>query len=192
MELRNAVISASAVWKRDVGGDINLVDVMFQAVRVGRAAGEAIPAELPERLVGVRLVEIVDRELIKGDLIRTLSSEELAGRAEATVRAIEAEGILAGHSAIVKYVVALFTWHGCIHMAKATRRAYRTAKGEEDYNLDLRWHAYDIIRQWWAETETLGNPWVKFGVGVARLVEQGRGNQPVEDWVPADSPYWSN
>jgi hypothetical protein len=72
MELRNAVISASAVWKRDVGDDTNLVDVMFQAVRVARAAGEAVPAELPERLVGVRLVEIVDRELIKGDLIRTV------------------------------------------------------------------------------------------------------------------------
>jgi hypothetical protein len=190
MELREVVIKVSTDW-RAVGGDSNLLDVMFQAHRIVKALVIALPTSVPAKDVGVRLVEIVDRELIRGDLIRNVPPEELAKRAEAVVRAIDDEGLLPGYDRIVKYVVALFTWHGCIHMAKVTRRTHRTATGEDPYTPELRRQGYAIAAQWWRETESVGNPWVKFGVTVARALEHGRGNQPVNDWVPPDSPYWA-
>ncbi len=189
MQLREIVIQVSMDWK-NIGGDTNLVDVMFQALLIVKALNLELPTSLPGKQAGVRLVEIVDRELIRGDLMRTLSQEELAERAEAVVRAIDAEGLLP-YEAALKYVTALFTWHGCIHMAKATRRMYRTPTGEEAYSVELRRQGYAVILQWWTEAETRGNQWVRFGVSVARLFEHGRGNRPVEDWIPPDSPYWS-
>lgn len=189
MQLRDVVSQVSKDWK-NIGGDTNLVDVMFQAVRIVNALDLDLPTALPEKEAGVRLVEIIDRELIRGDLMRTLSQEELAKRAEAVVRTIDVEGLLP-YEAALKYVMALFTWHGCIHMAKATRRTHLTPTGEEPYTLELRRQGYALILQWWTEAETRGNPWVRFGVSVARLLEHRRGNRPVEDWIPPDSPYWS-
>ena len=189
MELHEAIARVSREWK-SIGGDTNLVDVVFQAHRLTKALGITLPTDRAAREVGVRLVEIVDRELIKGDLIRTLSSDELKARADAVVRAIDSESLLTGYEPAVKYVVALYTWHGCIHMAKATRRTHRTPTGEDAYTPELRQHGYALIQQWWRECDSVGNPWVKFGVTVARLLELGRGNQPVDDWVPRDSPYW--
>src|SRR5437867_5331668 len=113
MDLREAVINVSKDWRAAVSGDPNLVDVIFQAHRMAKALGIQLPTDLPTKEVGVRLVEIVDRELIKSNLIRTLSPDELARRAQAVVHAIEAEGLLAGYEPTVKYMMALFTWHGC-------------------------------------------------------------------------------
>ena len=111
-------------------------------------------------------------------------------RAEAVVRAIEGEDLLTTYEPTVKYIVALYTWHGCIHMAKTTRRTYRTSTGEDPYTPELRRHGYAVVEQWRKECESVGNPWVKFGVSLARRLEHGRGNRPVDDWVPRDSPYW--
>jgi hypothetical protein len=189
VDLREAIITVSRNWKT-VGGDSNLLDVIFQAHHMAKTCGIQVPTDLPTKEAGVRLVETVDRELIKGDLIRTLPPEELARRGEAVVRAIESEDLLTAYEAVVKYIVALYTWHGCIHIAKATRRTHRTATGEDPYTPELRRQGYALVQQWWKEAESVGNPWVKFGVSLARRLEQGRGHQPVDNWVPRDSPYW--
>ena len=57
MDLREVVIKVSTDWRR-VGGDSNLLDVMFQAHRIVKALGIGLPTGAPTKDVGVRLVEI--------------------------------------------------------------------------------------------------------------------------------------
>src|SRR5687767_2012556 len=113
MNLREAIGTVSREW-RPATGDTNLLDVIFQAHRIAKTLAIQVPINIPPKDTGVRLVEIVDRELIEGDLIRTVSPEELAMRATAVIRAIDGEDLLSAYEATVKYIVALYTWHGCI------------------------------------------------------------------------------
>ncbi len=151
--------------------------------------GVHLPTALPAKDVGVRLVELVDAELIKGRLIRTLSPQEVSARAEALVARIHADGLVP-HPIAVNYAITLFTWHGCIHMAKALRPTYRTPTGEAPYSLEIRQHGYQIIERSWREAEAGGNPFVRYGVTLARGLEVGRRNRIIDDWVPRESPYW--
>jgi hypothetical protein len=43
----------------------------------------------------------------------------------------------------------------------------------------------------------VGNPWVRYGVSLARLMEKGRKGDDFdyvvhENWIPKDSPYWDD
>ncbi|MBI4307150.1 MAG: hypothetical protein HY678_12605 [Chloroflexi bacterium] len=184
--LRRAVAKATN-WV-PAGGDTNLMDVHEHAERVAEILGLVLPSALPSNPSGVRLVELVDRELISGTLIRSLAPDELARRAVTlTARIREAE--LLKHAASANYIVALYIWHGCIHMAKSLRPTYRTTLGEVPYSLAQRQEAYSVIEQWWKAADQRGNPYVRFGVTLARALEHGRGNRVVDDWVPRESPY---
>jgi hypothetical protein len=185
---REAAARAAAAWPA-AGGDTNLLDVYTHAARIVSMLGVSLPAALPSKDVGVRLVELVDAELINGRLIRTLSPQEVSARAEALVTRIQAAGLL-GHSIAVNYAITLFIWHGCIHMAKTLRPTYRTPTGEAPYSLEIRRHGYRIIERSWREAEAEGNPFVRFGVTLARGLEVGRGNRIIDAWVPRGSPYW--
>jgi hypothetical protein len=127
-------------------------------------------------------------ELINGRLIRTLSPQEVAARVEALIARIQADGLLP-HPIAVNYAIVLFTWHGCIHMAKNLRPTYQTATGEAPYSLKIRRHGYQIIERSWREAEAEGNPFVRYGVTLARPLEVARGNRIIDDWVPRESPY---
>lgn len=185
---REAATRAAAAWPA-AAGDTNLVDVYLHAARIAEMLGVRPPMDLPPKDVGVRLVELVDAELIKGRLMRTLSPKEVAARAEALVARIRADGLLP-HSIAVNYAITLFTWHGCIHMAKTLRPTYRTPTGEAPYSLEIRQHGYAAIDHWWREAEAGGNPFVRYGLTLARALEQGRANRIIDDWVPRESPYW--
>ena len=185
---REAAARAAAAWPA-VGGDTNLLDVYIHATRIVQMHGVHLPAALPSKDGGVRLVELVDAELIKGRLIRTLSPQEVSARAEALIARIQADGLLS-HSIAVNYAIALFTWHGCIHMAKNLRPTYRTPTGEAPYSLEIRQHGYQIIERSWRQAVAEGNPFVRYGVTLARPLEVARGNRIIDDWVPRESPYW--
>jgi hypothetical protein len=79
-----------------------------------------------------------------------------------------------------------------MNMAKTTRKTYVTGSGEMPYSAELRISGYGSIRKCWKEEVRKGNPWVRFGVSVARALEVSRGKDVVDDWVPRDSPYWES
>ena len=84
MDLKQVVISVSKDW-RQISGDSNLFDVLFEAHRIVKALAIAVPSDVPAKDIGVRLVEIVG--------CTPVPPEELARRAEAVVRALEKKWI---------------------------------------------------------------------------------------------------
>ena len=56
MDLKQVVISVSKDW-RQISGDSNLFDVLFQAHRIVKALAIAVPSDVPAKDIGVRLVE---------------------------------------------------------------------------------------------------------------------------------------
>jgi hypothetical protein len=94
-----------------------------------------------------------------------------------------------------RYVCALYTWHGCINMAKLLRSTYVISGGEADYTRDQRIKGYAWLEECCSKETTRGNAWVRYGVSLARLFEKNRKGDKfkdaiVEDWVPQESPYW--
>ena len=192
MSLEQAIRNATS-W-RVVGGDPNLIDVYDHASSVQSALSLQLPAIHPEKAVGVAAVEIVETTFIAGALIRTRSPDQLVMLALSLVEKL-AQQIASTREHT--YVSALFAWHGCLNMAKATRQGYVTGPGmTTPYTLEQRVASYEHIQQAWRSEESRGNTWVRYGVSLARSLEQGRhrdnfSSAVVEAWVPRDSPYWS-
>lgn len=194
-----AMRSAAEPWPILSGsGDPNLVDVYWLAKSVTRALGLSIPSRLPEREIGIKIVECVESTLVRGTLVRSLPHNVLSDRGLWLVRRIRNGKLLdylvdrrllydgAGQT----YVSAFYTWHGCLNMAKTLRRTYVTERGEAPYTAELRKQGYGYIQRCTDEEDASGNPWVKFGVMITRDLARGRNNEIVDDWVPKDSPYW--
>lgn len=101
-------------------------------------------------------------------------------------------------SADENLVVSMYTWHGCMYMAKLLRRVHNVPGGGQDsYTLKMRQEGYAHIQQQWVQSEEEGNVWVRYGVSLARPMEQGRKKQNFdlevhENWIPKDSPYWES
>ena len=98
-------------------------------------------------------------------------------------------------SADQNLVVSLYAWHGCIHMGKLLRCAHNIPGGQALYTAEMRRDGYAHIRGDWERDAAQGNPWVRYGVSLTRLMEQGRKKQDFdfeihENWIPKDSPYW--
>jgi hypothetical protein len=68
---------------------------------------------------------------------------------------------------------------------------YAAPDGDKSYTLEIRKSRYDYIAKCDDEEAAKGNPWVKFGVALARGFSLGRKNQIIDDWVPKESAYWS-
>ena len=75
-------------------------------------------------------------------------------------------------------------------MAKLLRRTYVVPGGEAPYTLEMRLQGHNWLQECWRREEPNGNPWIRYGVSLARLLEKERDNPIIEDWVPKDSCYW--
>lgn len=172
-------------------GDPNTIDLYWQAAKVLASLGVSIPHGVPPKAVGVGIVECVESKFVKGSLIRNLRPSVLSDRGLLLTRTLNA-GPLWAFLPEQAFVVALFAWHGCINMAKTTRKTYVTGDGEAEYSSELRISGYNSIRKCWLEEVKKGNPWVRYGVSVARGLTKSRGNEMVDDWIPRISPYWES
>ncbi|MBI2292344.1 MAG: hypothetical protein HYU73_18915 [Betaproteobacteria bacterium] len=194
--LQRAVTEVALTWDVLSGpGDPNTIDLYRHARRVEEFLRLQIPRELPDRGSGVALVELVERHFLQSQLIRIVLPAEIGARACALVDAIAEAGLLRYCLPEQRYIVTLYGWHGCINMAKILRRTYVTPSGEENYTMDQRTGDYSWLANCWSEEIVRGNPWVRYGVSLARLFETNRKGDVFkasvfEDWVPRDSPYW--
>lgn len=187
--LQAAIERAAQSWPQLYTGDPNTVDVYWHAGKVVNLLGLQLPTELPQKEIGIALVECVENNFISRSLIRQCSPQNLAERGLELVEVIRDQRLLS-MGAQESYVVALYTWHGCINMAKLLRRTYVTPDGEAPYTPEMRLHGYNQLQRDWRNEDARDNPWVRYGVSLARLLERKRGNPVVENWLPSDSPYW--
>lgn len=187
--LQAAIKTVAQFWPQlNESGDPNTVDVYWHAGEVVNLLELQLPTELPQKEIGVLLVECVENNFISGSLIRQCSPQSLAERGIRLVEVIPDQRLLS-IEAQESYAVALYTWHGCINMAKLLRRTYVTLDGEAPYTIEMRLEGYNQLQDCWRNENARDNHWVRYGVSLARLLEKKRGNPIVENWVPKDSPY---
>ena len=188
--LQTAIKMATQSWTQlHESGDPNTVDVYWHIGKVVELLGLRLPTELPLKETGAVLVECVENNFIKGSLIRQCSPQSLAERGLTLVEVIQNQRLLS-IGVQETYVVALYTWHGCINMAKLLRKTYIIPDGEELYIIEMRLQGYNQLQVYLRNEDARGNPWVRYGISLAKLLEKKRGNSVVENWVPRDSPYW--
>ena len=192
--LERAVIEAGRWSALNGHGDPNTIDLYRHARRVEYILRIGVPHGIPGKDAGVALVELVERHFVGAKLIRTLGPTEISERAAALVDAIACATLLAD-SPGQRYIAALYAWHGCINMAKLLRPTSVTPDGEADITMDQRTRDYVWLSTCWSEEIARGNPWVRYGVSLARPFEKNRKGDSfkgavLEDWVPRDSPYW--
>lgn len=174
------------------GGDLNLEDIIFIAQSLYlRHLTKEFPRNLPDKETGIAIAESVEDIFIRGVLVRNLSKEEFLSRAGELIKRLQTKNLL-NVGAADALALAFFTWHGCINMAKATR--VKDVLGNL-YTPEMRNEAYSQLKQEWEDEERKGNLWVKYGVSLAKLLEEKRKKQDpqkqiMDDWVPTDSPYW--
>ena len=190
--LQTAIKMAAQSWTQlDEPGDPNTVDVYQHAGKVVELLGLQLPIELPKKEIGVLLVESVEKNFIKSSLIRYLSSQELTKRGATLVEDIQNQRLLS-FGIQECYAVALYTWHGCLNMAKLTRETHVSIDGEKAYTDEMRLQGYMLLKVCWRkEKQDRGNPWVQYGVYLAGSLSEKRGDKVISTWIPKDSPYWN-
>jgi len=187
---RSAILdAASGPWvpipPGVVGVDTNTVDVFTLAIGL-EDHGVAYPTILPDKATGIAIVNEVET-FVDAKLIRTLSPRVITERAIDLVSRLDRSAVLDA-SPLTQLAVAFCVWHGCINMAKSLR--YETSD-HTVYTEDVRTSDYEDLRKLWTDEDARGNPWIRYGVSLARDFEMGRGNTPIDDEVPKDSPYWT-
>lgn len=194
--LRAAVEIAPRSWPEiPASGDPNTIDVYWHAKRVAEILNLRVAMDVPNKELGVSVVECVERNFAHNALMRQLPVHDLSQRASALVEAIQHQGLLS-FGLECNYVVALYSWHGCINMATLLRRTHVVpGGGEEPYTPDTKHMQHAWLRDCSTQEEARGNPWVRYGVSSARLLEKNRKRDDFakyvnEEWVPGDSPYW--
>lgn len=184
-ELYARIEALSQVWP---SLEINLGDLEWLVHRLATDLSVTLPDTFPSRDEGVELVELVESTLLSQSpqqVVRLNSPAALAQHCQDITQELRAKNLLSYDDATA-LVAALFAWLGCIAMAKTLRDVDSQGK---PYTDDTRRREYARIERQWAEP---GGPWIRYGVTLARALELGRGNNnPIEDWVPKDSPYWS-
>jgi len=189
--IKQTIIQVAQAWPQVGGlGDPNTVDVYWLGREIHSRLHVRLPTELPDKEKGVQTVECVESEFVSRlSLIRGTPCHILAETSQRLIEAIQSQGLLP-HAPVESLVVAFYTWHGCINMAKCLRKTYVVPGGEVPYSIQQRWQGYNEVQTCWQAEDSRGNPWVRYGVSLARLLGRKRGNIVVEDWVPRDSPYW--
>jgi hypothetical protein len=120
VELEQAVISAARGWVLVSGGDPNTIDLLHYAWQLEDARRLRLTAAFPVKGDGVAIVELVERHFVAAPLIRQVPPVPLAARAVALVDAITGARLHAVDPVLAN-VTALYTWHGCIILAKLLR-----------------------------------------------------------------------
>jgi hypothetical protein len=197
-ELEQAVSNAAQAWLQIGGpGDPNTIDLYWQAQRVQEWLELQLPQTLPPKKNGVALVELVETHFVCSSLsvlVRDLLPDAVAERARKLVDTIYGVDLQSG-GAQKTYVTALYTWHGCINMAKLLRPSHNTPDGQAAYSGQQRVQGCAWLREYWTQETAKGNPWVRYGVSLARPLEMNSKKDEfaqmiIEDWVPLDSLYW--
>jgi hypothetical protein len=173
--------------------DPNLYDVFWIAKNLRAGIDTALPTEPIAKVDGVSVVECVEKHFIqklsRQMLVRLTPAGEVGDHLIALAQELRS---LLPFSDKENLIVSLYAWHGCIHMAKTLRAAdVRSTQ----YTLPMRYDGHEHIKGEWTREEAMRNPWVRYGVSLARHFEMGRKKENFasmihEDWVPQDSPYW--
>ena len=181
--------AASGPWlpipTRIIGVDPNTADVYTLAIAL-EAFGFRYPPNLPDKATGLAIVNAVEW-FVDAKLIRVVPAKPLAERMRDLSTRLSRIADLGAVPALSRLALAFCTWHGCINMAKSLRAA--TATGMV-YTDDVRTREYEDLKTTWTDEALRGNPWVRYGVSLARSLELSRGNVPNDESVPKDSPYW--
>jgi hypothetical protein len=193
-KLEKAVEAAARTWLA-ASGDTNLVDVHWLARQIRQDLGVGLPTDLPPKRDGVSAFECVETTLLRDPgnrVLRHIPLAEVVRRVESLPPALK--GLLP-FSDEQNLVVSLYAWHGCIHMGKVLRCTYNAPGGQALYTPQMRRDGYEHVKADWMRAEIQGNPWVRYGVSLTRLMEQGRKKENFdfevhENWIPDDSPYW--
>jgi len=193
-KLEKAVEAAARAWPV-ADGDTNLVDVHWLARQIQQDLGVTLPTDLPPKRDGVAAFECVEANLLRAHgnrVLRHTSLTEVVRRIEGLPAVLK--GLLP-FSDEQNLVVSLYAWHGCIHMGKVLRCTYNIPGGWALYTPQMRREGYKYVTADWTREEAQGNPWVRYGVSLTRLMEQGRKKENFdfeihENWIPDDSPYW--
>ncbi len=166
----------------------NLQDLHWLARVLMQRLALTLPDDFlpPER--GVQLVELVERTLLlqsPAHHLRFNSPTELVGHCIVLLQEMRDQQLLP-HDDATNLVAALFTWVGCLRMAKSLRVE---DSARTPYTDDIRRREYATLAALWGGG---GGPWIRYGATLAHPFEAvGRGNPVVDAWVPPDSPYWS-
>ncbi|MBJ6727188.1 hypothetical protein [Geomesophilobacter sediminis] len=190
-----AVTAAADNWPFFGDGDSNLVDIYWLAEKLRETLGAALPTDLPPKDCGVQAFETVETILLRDPqdrVLRVIPVDEIVQRLVNLMGALKKELPFSGEDNLL---VSLYLWHGCIRMAKLLRCAYNIRGGQALYTPQMRSDEYALILNEWTQDEAQGNSWVRYGVSLARRMEQARKKQDFdfevhENWIPKDSPYW--
>lgn len=195
-KITKAVEDASRSWPGFAVGDPNLVDIYWLAQKIREGLGVTLPTESPPKSAGVAAFECVETNLLRQASGRGLV--RFTPVAEVARLIVNLHGLLRGMLPFTEdqaLVVSLFGWHGCMHMGKVLRCFANAPGGVIPYTAQMRRDGYSKIREDWEKNLATGNPWVRYGVSITRLMEQGRKGENFdyeihENWIPEDSPYW--
>ena len=195
--VERAIRASLGNWRPvDRGEDPNTVDVLHHNRLVEDALKLSIPTTLPGKPSGVSLVEQVDHIFIAGKCVRDLPADDLIGGVRHLLE-VQHQSAMISFGPPASYIAVLYTWHGCILMAKLLRpNAVGADRRLIDISMASRQSGYVGLQKIWEDEQSRGNPWVHFGVALARRFEQQRKESDfrrmvIEDWVPRDSPYWA-
>jgi hypothetical protein len=182
------VLAATRSWPTCYG-DSNLSDVFWLAQAIAAPTGTLLPGKEPPKHVGITIVDCVESLVIQRRLIRTVPPHELAGRARTIGEEILKRKFIENppESSVQASALSLFTWHGCISMAKSLRS--EDVRGCR-YTLNMRHESYTMVLQTLECALPEGRRWIRYGISLAKGLEEKRGNRVIDDWVPKDSPYW--
>lgn len=195
-KIREAVELATKRWSPvAVGGDTNLVDVEWIGTNIRTTMLVELPIALPRKSVGVDAFECLERTVLADAQRRVLRDIPAADVVDRVINVIEPLRTILPFSDVQNLVVTLYTWHGCMHMGKLLRCTYVVPGGEALYSPQMRRDHYAHLQQEWTRYQVQGNPWIRYGVSVARLMEQRRKGADFdfevhENWISRDSPYW--
>lgn len=184
--------------REDIPGEPNIHDFRLMAQVLRLHYLDEMLQDLPNCEIGLNIVDYIEDNIFKDAAtykidhkIRKLSREDFFGRMKQAARDLQFKGYL--HGGVAKILSAAFyTWYSCLRMAKLTRT--EDILGIQ-YTNEMRYSDYEDLRNEWEDAVKFGNPWIKFGVKIAKLLEEKRKKANpkkiiVDDWVPPNSPYW--
>lgn len=172
--------------------------IISETIRLKYAKDEMLQ-NVPNCDTGLKIVEYIENNIFKDPpgreiyhIVRNLTVDEFSMRMGQIAKYLQFEGYLNG--GILKVLsVSFYTWFGCLCMAKSTRVIDSIGTV---YNDRLRQREYNWLKNMWEDADKNGNPWIKFGVTVAKCLEEKRKKSNpakiiVDNWISKDSPYWS-
>jgi hypothetical protein len=159
-----------------------------------------MPQKLPSCNIGLKIVEYIEDNIFKDTqtyqihhVVRNLTLENFSERMKKTAKKLQVKRYLNGGTAEV-LCIAFYIWFGCISMAKLTRFE---GSDRVPYTSEIKLEGYSWLKSEWKNAEKQGNYWIKYGVELAKQLEEKRKEKDpnkiiVDDWIPQNSPYWKN